>query len=339
MLRRRMHRLQDGWEPAGSRPRGQRDKHLVWWCCAAVHAVCECPGRLTASTKGRAVLLPQANPAHGCVGVVRGIFSHHYRVGNAVCLSGTFPVTGGVSCQSRAIPPCPWRCSVHRRSNGQVTIATIPNLFNYNEKNAMMVGMDNQPLTSTKRSTGRPRSQASHEAIVQAAAALLDSRPYGDISIEAIAAKAGVSKATIYRWWPNKVALVIEVLTEQALHMPQIPFDGRHLRKHLLACLKGGYRSLLRGRMTPVLLAVLAECRTDPAMLDLLYKSFFARLQAIGLRDLQKAVETGELAVDVRQDVLLDQLWGPLYYRTLIAGKPVDDEYLQSLLDNLACLN
>lgn len=202
-----------------------------------------------------------------------------------------------------------------------------------------MTNMDTPSPTLPKRSTGRPRSRASHESIVQAVAKLLDSTPYNEISIEAIAAMAGVSKATIYRWWPNKVALVIEVLTEQALHMPQIPFDGHHLRKHLLACLKGGYRSLLHGRMTPVLLAVLAECRTDAAMLDLLYKTFFARLQAIGLRDLQKAVETGELGVDVRKDVLLDQLWGPLYYRALIAGKPVDDEYLQSLLANLACLN
>lgn len=198
----------------------------------------------------------------------------------------------------------------------------------------MSTSLANNP----KRSTGRPRSQASHEAILQAAAELLDKKPYGDISIEAIAARAGVSKATIYRWWPNKVALVIEVLTEQALHMPQIPFDGHHLRKHLMACLKGGYKTLLHGRMTPVLLAVLAECRSDAAMLDLLYKSFFARLQAIGLRDLQKAVDTGELGRDVRQDVLLDQLWGPLYYRALIAGKPVDDVYLQVLLDNLACL-
>ena len=88
-----------------------------------------------------------------------------------------------------------------------------------------------------------------------------------------------------------------------------------------------------------MLLAVLAECRSDAAMLDLLYKSFFARLQALGLRDLQKAVETGELGVDVRQDVLLDQLWGPLYYRALIAGKPVDEDYLQSLLANLSCLD
>lgn len=203
----------------------------------------------------------------------------------------------------------------------------------------MMTLMDIQPSIVPKRSSGRPRSQASHEAIVHATADMLDTTPYSDISIEAIAARAGVSKTTIYRWWPNKVALVIEVLTEQALHMPQIPFDGYNLRKHLLACLKGGYRNLLRGRMTPVLLAVLAECRTDRALLDLLYKTFFARLQAIGLRDLQKAVETGELAVDVRQDVLLDQLWGPLYYRALIAGKPVDDEYLQSLLANLACLD
>ena len=74
-------------------------------------------------------------------------------------------------------------------------------------------------------------------------------------------------------------------------------------------------------------------------MLDLFYNSFFARLQAIGLRDLQKAVETGELGTAVRLDVLLDQLWGPLYYRALIAGKPVDDVYLESLLVNLSALN
>lgn len=196
-----------------------------------------------------------------------------------------------------------------------------------------------QVVNTNRRGAGRPRSQSSHEAILRAAAELLDSKPYADITIEAIAALAGVSKATIYRWWPNKVALVIEVLTEQALHMPQIPFDGHNLHSHLLACLKGGYKTLLRGRMTPVLLAVLAECRADPAMLDLLYRSFFVPLQAIGLRDLQKAVDTGELRADVRQDVLLDQLWGPLYYRALIAGKPVDEAYLKSLLTNLSALN
>ena len=194
------------------------------------------------------------------------------------------------------------------------------------------------PPSLNRRGTGRPRSQASHDAILQATAMLLDSKPYTEVTIEAIAARAGVSKATIYRWWPNKVALVIEVLTEQALRMPQLPFDGYHLRKHLMACLKGSYKTLLAGRMALVLLAVLAECRSDAAMLDLLYKSFFARLQAIGLRDLQKAVDTGELGKDIRQDVLLDQLWGPLYYRALIAGKPVDDSYLETLLDNLSCL-
>ena len=201
-----------------------------------------------------------------------------------------------------------------------------------------MRAMEKHSRSSVRRNSGRPRSQASHEAIIQSVAQLLEARPYGEVSIEAIAARAGVSKATIYRWWPNKVALVIEVLREQALHMPQIPFDGHNLRKHLLACLKGGYKTLLRGRMTPVLLAVLAECRSDQSMLALLYDTFFLPLQAIGLRDLQKAVQTGELAVNVRQEVLLDQLWGPLYYRALIAGKPVDDSYLQGLIDNLACL-
>jgi AcrR family transcriptional regulator len=189
-----------------------------------------------------------------------------------------------------------------------------------------------------KRSTGRPRSQASHDAILQATSSLLDSKPYAEVSIEAIAARAGVSKATIYRWWPNKVSLVIEVLTTEALQMPQLPFDGHHLRKHLFNCLKGSYNTLLRGRMAVVLLAVLAECRSDESMLKLLYSSFFARLQAIGLRDMQLAVATGELDQAIRQDVLLDQLWGPLYYRALIAGNTVDDAYLEALLDNLAWL-
>ena len=190
----------------------------------------------------------------------------------------------------------------------------------------------------SKRGSGRPRSQVSHDAIVQAAAQLLESKPYNEITVEAIASRAGVSKATIYRWWPNKVALVIEVLADQALHMPQIPFDGHGLRRFLMASLKGSNRTLLRGRISLVLLAVLADCRDDPAMLELLYTSFFARLQDIGLRDLQKAVETGELAPAVNREVLLDQLWAPLYYRALIAGKPVDDAYLKGLLDNLSCL-
>lgn len=200
------------------------------------------------------------------------------------------------------------------------------------------IAMSQPDDAATKRQPGRPRSQASHDAILHATAQLLENKPYPDISVEAIAALAGVSKATIYRWWPDKTSLVIEVLTEQALRMPQIPFDGHHLRRYLKACLKGSYRTLLGGRMATVLLAVLAECRNDPAALSALYDRFFARLQAMGLRDLQKAVETGELGQHVQQETLLDQLWGPLYYRTLIAGKPVDDAYLEALLDNLACL-
>lgn len=256
-------------------------------------------------------------------------------------------VTGGVSFQSRAIPPCSPFAQYSRK--GQINITTISNLFKYNEKRALAAKATlcddsafhcvSPPVpTATLKRQGRPRSQESHEAILEAAAALAKHMDYAELSIELIAQQAGVSKATIYRWWPNKLALMIEVLSDAAQKLPEPIYGSDDLRLHLFKCLKGGCRFLFSSELTPILRGALADCKNDSDLLNQLNDAFFSRLQNIGLRDLTKVLEQGRNAADTNPEALLEQLWGPLYYRFLIANKPVDDDYLYGLLDNLACL-
>ena len=78
-------------------------------------------------------------------------------------------------------------------------------------------------LSNGKRPPGRPRSENARQAILRSTLKLLRKGSFGQLSIEAIAADAGVGKATVYRWWPSKGALVVDAFalsTEDELHFP-----------------------------------------------------------------------------------------------------------------------
>ncbi|MCB1616452.1 MAG: TetR/AcrR family transcriptional regulator [Pseudomonadales bacterium] len=188
--------------------------------------------------------------------------------------------------------------------------------------------------TTAAAAVGRPRSQASHDAIITACLKLFREKPYGEVSIEAIATEAGVGKATIYRWWPNKLALAIDVLMEQ-LHLPEFQYSGKNIRRHLLKGLKACHENMLQGDLAQVISGVVADCQRDEKLREQFYEGFFAKLREIGMRDLAHAMALGQLSDKLDRDVFLDQLFGCLYYRVLIANKPVDDKYLQTLIDNL----
>ena len=174
----------------------------------------------------------------------------------------------------------------------------------------------------------------SYDAIVNATIALLKGGRYGEVSIEAITAKAGVGKATIYRWWPNKASLVIEVLLKFSLP-PQPEFSGNNIRQHLFRCLKGCSDNMLQGELAHIIVGVIGDTSDNDELGRLFYQGFFEKLERIGLADLRKAIDVGELRSDLNTRVFLDQLFGPLYYRALIAKIPTDDDYLNALLDNL----
>src|SRR5271166_6046878 len=82
---------------------------------------------------------------------------------------------------------------------------------------------DSNNVNGTKRLPGRPRSEQARQAILRSTLKLLENTSFPDLSIEAIAAHAGVGKATVYRWWPNKGALAVDAFassSEEELHFP-----------------------------------------------------------------------------------------------------------------------
>jgi AcrR family transcriptional regulator len=180
---------------------------------------------------------------------------------------------------------------------------------------------------------GRPRSETAHKAVLAAAAELLLDHGLHAVSMDAVAERAGVSKATIYRWWPKKEILALDMLfTEWSAVTPQ-QYESGLLRSDLVALLRAWTR-LSSGRpYGRVVAALLAEARTDPA-----FSAEYQRRMLEPRRDQARmifahAVARGELPAETKIEVAIDLLYGPLYHRLLHGHAPLDDEFVDDIVD------
>src|SRR6266516_6389447 len=119
-------------------------------------------------------------------------------------------------------------------------------------------------VTTAAAPRGRPRSEKAQNAILEAAAELLLEQGLAAVSMDAVAARAGVSKATIYRWWPTKETLALDALFHEWETAPTLPNTGS-LRGDLLALLRPWVRRLRSRPYGRVIAALLAEAHADPA--------------------------------------------------------------------------
>ena len=180
------------------------------------------------------------------------------------------------------------------------------------------------------RRRGRPRSAAAHDAILDAAVALIRESGYDALAIEAIAARAGVGKSTVYRWWPNKELLAAEAIERLVLAIP-VPDTGS---------VDGDVRALMRvtvrmyadpGTVTllPALVAAAARsARVGEAMRSGMVAGWHAAMSAL----LRRGVARGELRPDADVALALELLAGPLFYRYLMLGAPVDEPYVSAVV-------
>jgi AcrR family transcriptional regulator len=195
-----------------------------------------------------------------------------------------------------------------------------------------MQATDRKPISKkgVKSNAGRPRSEAAHSAILRAAFKLLYKAPARDITTNQIAATAGVSTATLYRWWPTKEAVLLDAfLSKMSAAMPQstgTPLE--RLRAHALEV--GG---ILQGKNARVTLRLLMAIQDDEA----LRKSFFERLyaphSAWSLECVSKAIEQGQLPRDIDKRLFLDAIFGVLLLRLVIGHAPIDDTVIQQAFD------
>jgi AcrR family transcriptional regulator len=184
------------------------------------------------------------------------------------------------------------------------------------------------------RRPGRPRSAEVDQAIVAATVALFIELGYDGFSVEGVAARAGVSKATIYRRYPGKVELLLEAAAEIGRSVKGPIPDTGTLRGDLQA-LGRGYRRLLEdsdaGRAIP---AMIVARRRDPE-LDHAHRGFIAERRAEAAGIVRRGVERGELPSDTDVDLVVDLVAGPLFYRILINGDELDDRYVDRLVDTV----
>jgi len=179
---------------------------------------------------------------------------------------------------------------------------------------------------------GRPRSERATAAILRAAGELLDSRGLDGLSVDSIAARAGVSKATIYRWWPNKAAIVMDAVLELAA--PQIPFpDTGSARDDLRRQMRSVVRLYTRSATGRALVALIAQSQHDPLTAAALHERFIVPRRAAASEVLRRGITRGELRADLDVDATIDTLYGALYYRLLVSGDPLTQRYADRVID------
>jgi AcrR family transcriptional regulator len=188
-------------------------------------------------------------------------------------------------------------------------------------------------MTTDGAPRGRPRSQQAHQAILAAAGELLLARGLSAVSMDAVAERAGVSKATIYRWWPTKETLALDALyTEWDAARPQPRATGS-LRGDLLALLRPWARLAGGKPYARVLAALLAKAQTDPVF-GAEYRQRVLEPRREQARALfARAVENGEIPANTKVDVALDLIYGAVYHRLLQGHGPLNDRFVREVVD------
>ena len=174
------------------------------------------------------------------------------------------------------------------------------------------------------------RSESSRKAILAATAELCGENGYARLTIEAIAARAGVSKKTIYRWWPSKGAVVLELLDQTATIAIEPP-DSGDLATDLRALLTEVIGMLTPPETSPGI-GLIAEALHDPDLARELRERIIRPRIATFKERLRRAQEAGQLSPEADLDVALDLLYGPLYHRMVFHLGMPDPSYLDSLI-------
>lgn len=189
---------------------------------------------------------------------------------------------------------------------------------------------DEEPCTDDAPRRGRPRSKKFDESILAATLELAGEVGIKGMSMDELAQRAGVSKATIYRRWPSKEILVLQAL--QSAMQPLDDVDTGGVVEDLRLCLGQMIaRMSKKDRMNDVL-PHLIEMATHDATLRSSVDDYVQNRRVPVLKVLERAIGRGELPADTDIELVLDALLGPLIYRRLLSGGVLDADFLDRLI-------
>lgn len=175
-----------------------------------------------------------------------------------------------------------------------------------------------------RRRPGRPRSEASRRAVLEAVSELVATRTPARLRIADIAQRAGVGKATIYRWWDSRAELLLEVLRESTVSTLAVPDDAT--TEEALAIQLQALQALLADpQLGGLLIALTVEAQNNAETAAALRRIWLAPRRQSAADLLRRGIERGELRSDLDIDIAVDQLFAPPYHRAIYRYTGTDD--------------
>lgn len=190
------------------------------------------------------------------------------------------------------------------------------------------------PETPTRVRRGRRPAAEVRPAILAACADLLFEHGLGAVTFEKVAARAGASKMTLYKWWPSPGALAFEAYfaaVEDTLAFP----DTGDIEADLTSQLQAFIDLLTARRRGPVIAELIGAAQTDPDLAAALSRSYTHPRRALAVETLIRAQQRGQLRPETDPEVVIDQLWGACYHRLLLPDQPLDAAFGHALIANL----
>lgn len=191
--------------------------------------------------------------------------------------------------------------------------------------------MERPRLVSQRGPVGRPRSAEAHDAILRAAIVVIREVGYDAAAMDAIAARAGVGKATVYRRWSTKEALVADAIERIMVTRP-VPDTGT-TRGDLRAVVRDTMLMYLDPQTTPLFSALIAAMARSPQIARAARTGFIAARRETMRRVVERGMARGDLRKATDMELALDMLSGPLAVRSLITGGPVDERLVKAIVD------
>ena len=191
--------------------------------------------------------------------------------------------------------------------------------------------MTDQTEPTTPRVIGRPRDERADKAILSATLELMAESGVHDLRVDDVAGRAGVGKATIYRRYRSKDELITAAIAGLVSEIT-VPDTGR-TSTDLLALMHGAVK-VYRGSVEAAVMPSLVEAMSrDAELARLVREGFLTGRRAALTTVLERGIERGDLRADLDIELALDVLGGPLFYRLLITGGPIDEQLAQGVVE------
>ncbi|MBQ1021797.1 TetR/AcrR family transcriptional regulator [Micromonospora sp. D93] len=189
-----------------------------------------------------------------------------------------------------------------------------------------------RPAVTRHHGNRHGRSERARQAVLEAADDLVAAKGFAGVTMEEIASSAGVAKQTVYRWWSSKTDVLMDAfLQDAAEHLT--PADTGDLDRDLRAHLRQLADILSQSDPGAVFKALIGHAQHDQTFAAAFRARFLDEQRQRDRLPLDRAVQRGQISADLDVAAELDQMVGPIFYRVLVTGEPVDADFTDHLVD------